>query len=92
MVKEAILGELTKRQLLINCRYRCEACEVKLDYGENEKRPHFYYIIQPFQGGNDTLFNITILCEEDGNRLHELPRDELLEIANQREGPIGDLS
>lgn len=84
-MNEANIAEISKRSLLSNAGYRCEACGVRLGFEKDVEAPHFYYIIPPFQGGEKTDTNITVLCEKDGQRLNELDKERLKEKVLYRE-------
>ncbi|MFQ5800325.1 MAG: hypothetical protein ACE5HH_01225 [Candidatus Hydrothermarchaeales archaeon] len=84
-MNEAKIAEITKRSILSNANNRCEVCSIPLGYGKDEEKPHFYYIIPLFQGGEDIETNITVLCEKDGERFHELDKETLKERAMYRE-------
>lgn len=84
-MKEANIAEMTKRNILSNALFKCEACGVKLGYGKNEERPNFYYINNPLQGGEKKETNITILCKKDGENSDQLDKDRLKDRAMYRE-------
>jgi len=90
-MNEANLAEVTKRTILSNANYRCEACGALLGYGKDDNKPHFHYLLHPFQGGSDSPTNITVLCEEDSRRFTELDKDELKRKVLNREN-VYDLS
>lgn len=84
-MNEANIAEIAKRSILSNAGFKCEVCGISLGYVKDEERPHFYYITPLFQGGEDTETNITVLCEKDGQQLHELDKEQLKEKAMYRE-------
>ncbi len=84
-MKEADIAEISKRNILSNASFKCEACGKRLGYGKDEERPRFYWIVQPFQGGKEVDTNLTVLCENDGNQFHKLDKERLKERAMYRE-------
>jgi hypothetical protein len=84
-MKEADIAEVSKRNILSHANYRCEACGKTLGYGKDEESPHFYWIVQPFQGGEKKDTNLTVLCETDGNQFHKLDKKKLNDRVMYRE-------
>jgi hypothetical protein len=84
-MNEANIAEMTKRNILSNAFYKCEVCGVRLGYGKEEERPHYYFINSPLHGGKRIQTNVSVLCSKDGERFPELDKDYLLNKAMYRE-------
>ncbi len=84
-MKEANIAEIGKRRILADAKHRCESCRLPLGHGKNENQPVFFYIIPPLQGGENSVFNITVLCSKDCPQVQGLSDEELLQIVRNRE-------